>query len=697
MFEKEQLYQLLPERIGRLADLAMDLWWSSSGEARHIFRMISYQLWHDSEHNPISILRKASRDRLESLAANPAYLAAYDRVISTYDTELGRSDTPVARSHSKMAEKTVAYFSAEYGLHDSLPIYSGGLGILAGDHVKTAGDIGLPLIAVGFLYPFGYFEQHIESDGTQVADYKHLVMQDTPLEQVILADGKPFIISIHLDGDGEDLHLQVWRVRVGRTTIYLMDSDLELNKQEDREITKRLYGGDKVYRLRQEIALGVGGVRTLHALGIEPDVWHANEGHAAFLFIERLRHEMKQGHSFAQAREKIVNTSVFTTHTPVPAGHDTFSFEVVGEYFHRTIDELGITKEDFIALGDRAGEFNMTALAMNMTARQNAVSKKHEEVTRKMWPGYNEIGSVTNGIHIVTWLAQEWRELFSSVLSPQWKQRLTDSIFWQEVHAIPDEMFWNIRQELAETLQRQIISELSKVYTYNDETNFLVRGALYEPTALTIGFARRFATYKRASLLFRDPERLASILNREGKPVQIIFSGKAHPADKEGQALIRTIWNYAADPLFRGKVFFIENYSMHTAKLLVSGVDLWLNTPRVPMEASGTSGMKAAINGVPNLSIADGWWCEGFNGYNGWSVNSPENITPDEQDEHDANAIYGLLEREIVPLFYERDLADIPRGWVQVAKESMASIIPRFTSERMLFEYIEKYYRPGLG
>jgi starch phosphorylase len=441
-------------------------------------------------------------------------------------------------------------------------------------------------------------------------------------------------------------------------------------------------------------------VKTLAALGIVPDVWHANEGHAAFIFIERLRLEMQKGVSLIDAVSIIKKTSIFTTHTPVPAGHDAFSFDLITEYFAKTIEEIGISKEDFLLLGKHEevwGEaFNMTTLAMNMTNYRNAVSKIHEEVTRSMWKEYDNIGSVTNGVHIPTWLAPEWNELFTSSLRGVWKKNLTDVEYWKQIHEIPDELFWKIRQELNQDLQGLILATLREQYVGVNDRELIVRGALFDSRAFTIGFARRFATYKRATLLFSDPDRLARILNGENMPVQLVFSGKAHPADKEGQALIRTIWDYANDPLFAGKIYFLENYSMHSAKYLVQGVDLWLNTPRKPLEASGTSGMKAAINGVPNFSVLDGWWIEGYNKNNGWAIDSPEDATPAEQDAADIEAIYQTLEKEIVPLYYYRELTDIPHGWIKVAKESMASVIPNFTSERMLVEYIQKFYSKAL-
>jgi len=693
-------YIVLPERITRLRDIAYDLWWSSHEEARSLFRAMSRQLWWKCDHNPILLLHEMPQKRYEELVANADFLAMYDKLVALYESDLARKNRFVHTEHPEIENKTVAYFSAEYGIHSSLPIYSGGLGVLAGDHIKTAYDMGMPIVAVGFLYPYGYFEQHITSDGDQVAEYRHLAYRQCPLIKVMNEDGTPLIISLHLGNESSQLHLQIWRVNVGNVTIYLMDSDLEENDPEDRQITQRLYGGDRLYRMRQEIALGVGGVRALCALGIKPDVWHANEGHASFMFIERLREEVKGGKSMEDALSHIRATSIFTTHTPVPAGHDAFDLETVASYFQETIEELGMTDEAFLAPGKHAELFNMTALAMNMSDRRNAVSLKHGEVTREMWKEFDHdkypITSVTNGVHIPTWLAPELSSLFSYAIDPKWKDRLRDHKLWEAIHSIPNAVLWSIHSELSRTLLRHIIDNLRTTQVDETEAELVTRGAFYNPYAFTIGFARRFATYKRATLLFHNPERLAKILNDPTRPMQIIFSGKSHPADEGGRALIKQLWDYASDPLFRGKIIFLENYNMHSAKLLVQGVDLWMNTPRAPMEASGTSGMKAAINGVPNLSVLDGWWCEGYNGKNGWAIKAHEGEDPVLQDANDALEIYRLLEEEIIPLYYDRDLDDIPNGWMQVVKESMSSVIPNFSSERMMKQYIEELYIPAM-
>ncbi len=698
--EISESYIQLPERIARLRDIAYDLWWSSNEEARSLFRSISRQLWWKCDHNPIQLLHEVPQDRFAALASDPNFLTIYDKLVALYENDLARKDRFVQTEHPEIGNKTVAYFSAEYGIHSSLPIYSGGLGVLAGDHIKTAYDMGMPIIAVGFLYPYGYFEQHITSEGEQVAEYRHLAYKQCPLKEVLTPDGTPLIISLHLGNDNSKLHLQIWKVNVGNVTIYLMDSDLEQNDPEDRKITQRLYGGDTLYRMRQEIALGVGGVRALCALGIKPDVWHANEGHASFMFIERLREEVKDGKSMDEALRHIRSTSIFTTHTPVPAGHDAFNLETVAAYFQETIQELGMNDEEFLAPGKHAELFNMTALAMNMSDRRNAVSLKHGEVTREMWKEFDHdkfpITSVTNGVHIPTWLAPELSSLFSYAIDPKWKDRLRDHELWQAIHTIPNAVLWSIHSELSRSLLRHIIDNLRNTQVDESETELVTRGAFYNPYAFTIGFARRFATYKRATLLFHNPDRLAKILNDSTRPMQIIFSGKSHPADEGGKTLIKQLWDYASDPLFRGKIIFLENYNMHSAKLLVQGVDLWMNTPRAPMEASGTSGMKAAINGVPNLSVLDGWWCEGYNGKNGWAIQAHEGEDPQLQDASDALEIYRLLEEEIIPLYYDRDLEDIPNGWMQVVKESMSSVIPNFSSERMMKQYIEELYIPAM-
>jgi starch phosphorylase len=612
----------------------------------------------------------------------------------------------VTERFPKIVGKKVAYFSAEYGLHGSLPVYSGGLGILAGDHCKAASDLGLDLTAVGFMYPRGYFEQRITSDGDQQAHYDEIEMRNVAIERAYLDSGEPVVVGLPLERPDDLLHLQVWLVRCGRIRIYLMDSNLDLNQPWNREISTRLYGGDQQYRLRQEIALGIGGVRVLRALGMEPNVWHANEGHVAFMLLERVREAVKSGMSFEEAKNFVSAHSIFTTHTPVPAGHDAFPFPMIERYFWHYWPELGIEKEQFFDLGrhhEPWGEaFNMTTLSMNLAGNRNAVSVRHGEVTREMWPEYSkkpdDIKSVTNGVHVPTWLAPEMEQLFDRQLGHEWTEHIDDKAYWKAVHDIPDEAVWRTRQQLKTSLFSFITDRVRRKWLAEgvDPSLFVASGLLLDPSILTIGFARRFATYKRATLLFKDLDRLKALLTDPLRPVQFVFSGKAHPADEGGKQLIRDIYHYAKDPAFEGRLAFIENYSMHVAKYLVRGVDVWMNNPKAPLEASGTSGMKAAINGVPNFSILDGWWIEGWNGKNGWGIDGALEGSPDEQDWHDANNMYDVLEKQIVPLYYDKDIDGIPHRWVEVVKESIATILPNFSAERMVGEYIKNLYIPSL-
>jgi len=697
----------LPEPIARLQEVADNLWWSWSPQARALFRSISVTLWRRTEHNPVRMLREVTRDRMEKLARDPEFLKSYEELMASFDKVMSRVDTVVKKEYSPLATKRVAYFSAEYGLHGSIPIYSGGLGILAGDHCKTASDLGLPLTAVGFMYPRGYFEQRIAPDGTQQASYEQTIIQNTPIERVYLKSGEPAIISLPLEQPEDLLHLQIWQLRCGRTRIYLMDSDLDLNKPWNREISTRLYGGDQEYRLRQEITLGIGGVRILRALGVEPDVWHANEGHVAFMLLERLREAVQNGHSFEEACEFVRKTSVFTTHTPVPAGHDAFPFELIERYFWHYWPQLGIDKDQFLNLGrhqESWGEaFNMTVLSMNLSGYRNAVSHRHGEVTQDMWPQFTEGGqkimSITNGVHVPTWIAPEVEHLFSDELGKDWRKHLRDKEYWQQVKEIPDEKLWSLRHRLKTSLMSFVLDRVRRKWRSEglDPQLFVPSGVLLDPSILTIGFARRFATYKRGTLIFHDVERLKKLLTNPLRPIQLIFSGKAHPADEGGKRLIQEIYTYAKDPAFEGRIAFLENYNMHVAKMLVQGVDLWMNNPKAPLEASGTSGMKAGINGVPNFSILDGWWIEGWNGKNGWGIEGALEGSPEEQDTHDANRMYDVLEQEIIPLYYNKRSDGIPHEWLKVVKESMATVIPMFSSERMLVEYIEELYTPATG
>jgi starch phosphorylase len=726
-----------PERIGRLEELAHNLWWSWSPEARAIFRSISLRLWRSTDHNPVKMLNLVSPDRLDRLAADSDFLKEYDALMLLFDDALtaicDASGNPTVQAN--VCTSKIAYFSAEYGLHSSLRIYSGGLGILSGDQAKTSSDVGLNFTAVGFMYPRGYFQQRIAPDGGQISNYPEIDMANVAIDRTLDANGEPLIISLPMQRPDDLLHLQVWLVRCGRVKIYLMDSNVDANDPENRDITMRLYGGDNEYRLRQEIALGIGSMSVLRALGIQPDVFHANEGHVGFMFVERLREAITSGLTLEEALETVRHSSVFTTHTPVPAGTDSFDIDLISRYFWHYWPDLGMTKEQFFALGEHNGMFNMTALSMNLSAHRNAVSKKHREVTAAMWPEYldkderskmkdegqgpptsnppaltpyaSSLTSVTNGIHVRTWLAPEMEALFEKELGSDWTAHLDDEKYWERVRNIPDETLFRTRHRMKASLFSLIADRVRRKWLTGDKVfseageSIIAEGVLLDPSIFTIGFARRFATYKRATLIFNDLDRIKRIVNNPERPVQIIFSGKAHPADGGGQQLIREIWQHALDPAFGGRIAFIENYGMHSAKYLVRGCDLWMNNPKAPLEASGTSGMKAAINGLPNFSILDGWWMEGLTpqtdgrAANGWGFDGGNEGPQADQDQYDANRMYDMLEKEIIPLFYDQTLTGIPHGWLKVVKESIATILPRFSSERMMREYAEKMYGPA--
>jgi glycogen phosphorylase len=695
-----------PPRIARLDELAVDLWWSWN-EGRAVFRRLDYPLWRATVHNPVRMMWDIAPERLDKAAADPVFLALYDRAVEALDVARTARSTWWAERCPDPAGQSIAYFSAEFALHQSLPIYAGGLGVLAGDHCKEAGDLGLPLIGVGFMYPQGYFHQRLSAEGWQEESYERLKWGDVAIEPATLPDGKPCITAVPL-GDRSVL-VAVWRVRLGRVKLYLLDTDLEENAPWDRELSARLYGGDRETRIQQEIILGVGGVRTLKALGSDPAVFHLNEGHAGFVVLQRIRELVEKGHSFEDALEEIRQSTVFTTHTPVPAGHDAFAFHLVEKHLAGCWGTLGPHRDKFLALGaydNGSGmQFNMTALALRSAARVNAVSKLHGQVTREMWapmwPGVAEpdrpVSSITNGVHVGTWMAAEFVELLTKYLGADWKARQDEPAFWDAVLGIPDEAVWAVRQTLREHLFSFIRERARQRWTQDHVSTprIVTAGTLLDPAALTIGFARRFTGYKRPELVFTDGERLARILNAAKRPVQIVFAGKSHPADDIGKHHLQRVYRRALDPLFGGRIAFVDDYDLHVAHLMVQGCDVWLNTPRKPLEASGTSGMKAAINGVPNLSIADGWWAEGATDANGWVIDGgapPDN--PDAADAADADALYRLLEEEVVPAFYDRDADDIPRRWLAVVKEAIRTVAPRFGARRMVKEYAERMYLP---
>lgn len=700
----------VPERIGRLGELASNLWWSWNNQARQLFRALDYPLWKESGHNPVKQLSWISPERLAQAGADPAFLALYDSVMSAYDEAMSPvNHTWLHANYPDLLSGPVAYFSMEYAIHNSLPIYAGGLGVLAGDICKEASDIGLPMVAVGFMYPQGYFHQHVSASGWQEEEYQELNFDEAPINQIRSPRGDIALTRVRL-GD-VDLALGAWHVKVGRTDIYLLDTQLEENPEPYRQLSARLYVSDRELRLQQEIVLGIGGVRVLRALGINPAVWHANEGHTAFMTLERVREKVSGGMSFVEAQLEVRKTTVFTTHTPVMAGHDIFAIELVEKYFHGYWEQLGIDRRAFLELGGEGNSepqsFNMTVLALKMADQRNAVSQLHGSVTRKMWHGLwpdiaeeqVPISHVTNGIHVPSWVAPELNHLLAKYLGADWLMRHDDSHLWEKVSEIPDEALWAICQRLRRKLVGAIRERMRTRWLEDDVpwTHMLTTGALLDPEVLTIAFARRFTEYKRPALILHDIERLKQIVTNNWHPVQIIFAGKSHPADLASKNLLQQVYKIAADREFQGRIVFVEGYDMHLARYLVQGVDIWLNVPRRLREASGSSGMKASLNGVLNLSVLDGWWREGYNAGNGWAVGSPDTAaTPEEEDESDAEALYRLLEDEIVPLYYGRDVHGVPRRWVAMMKEAMRSIVPAFCARRMMKDYIEKLYRPAV-
>jgi starch phosphorylase len=699
----------IPERIARLEELAIDLWWSWHPEARVVFRRLDYPLWRATAHNPARMLWLIPREKLEEAATDPDFLERYDKAIAALDDARAARNTWWSHRFPQINGQSIAYFSAEFALHQSLPIYAGGLGVLAGDHCKEAGDLGVPLIGVGFMYPQGYFHQHLSAEGWQEESYEKINWADAPIEHATTPDGRPCITAVPL-GDRSVL-VAVWRVRIGRVKLYLLDTDLEENAPWDRDLSARLYGGDRETRIQQEIILGIGGVRALRAMGSEPAAFHLNEGHAGFVVLQRIRDLIEHGSSFEAALEEIRRTTIFTTHTPVPAGHDAFPFHLVEKHLASAWGTLGAHRDQFLALGaydnGSGSQFNMTALAIRSAGSTNAVSQLHGEVTRAMfapmWPDLPEaqrpVSFVTNGVHVPTWIAGELSDLFAKYLGSDWLERHDDPGLWEGVLTIPDQELWAVRQSLRRYLFT-FVRERARQRWMEEHVGIprvVAAGTLLEPDALTIGFARRFTGYKRPELVFHDPERLARILNASGRPVQVIFAGKSHPADDIGKHHLQHVYRHALEPMFGGRVAFVDDYDLHVAHFLVQGCDVWLNNPRKPLEASGTSGMKAAINGVPHLSIGDGWWAEGFSGANGWVIDGGvggDNY--DAIDSADADALYRLLEEEVVPAFYDRDATQVPRRWLATVKQSIKTVAPRFSARRMVKEYTERMYAPAL-
>ncbi len=704
------VFPVLPERLTRLYSLAYNLWWMWNPQAQALYRTIDPQIWEATSHNAIRLLSEVSPARLDALAHDAQFVAQYDATVATFDAYMAHAERAwYPRTHDGVLPGPVAYFSMEFGLHESLPIYSGGLGILAGDHCKEASDLALPFVGMGFLYPQGYFRQRITRTGDQEALYDRLHFAELPAEVARDPQGREAMISVDLSG--RRVFARIWKFQVGRNPLYLMDTDVEENDPRDRVLSASLYSGNEEMRIAQEIVLGIGGVRAMRVLGIQPSVWHMNEGHAAFLGLERMRELVEgQGMSFSEALEVAAANGVFTTHTPVAAGNDAFSYELMERYFHEYWPRLGMTREQFLDFGLQqqtwGPSYSMTVLALKTSSLRNGVSALHGAVSRRMWtflwPDLTEhevpIRSITNGVHTGTWVAPAISQLYSTYLRPDWQDYVADPATWQLTSAIPDGELWQTHMRLKQELVDYARGRIRQREERLGEGASLIPGGkqALDPQALTIGFARRFATYKRATLLFRDRQRLLRILNLAGKPVQFIFAGKAHPADKPGQELIRQIEHLSREPEFAGKIVLLEEYDMDMSRHLVAGVDLWLNNPIRPYEASGTSGQKASLNGVPNCSILDGWWGEGFNGHNGWAIGDErEYLNTEIQADADADSLYTVLERQIIPTFFDRDADGIPHGWVHIMKEAIRTLAPQFSMQRMVTEYVEMLYIPA--
>jgi glycogen phosphorylase len=699
----------LPRRINRLGELAYNLWWTWNPSAQRLYYRIDYALWERLNHNPLVFLRSVGRAEVNAAAQNPIYLEIYDRVFASFDAYLNAKETWCSRTYEDSCKQQSAYFSMEFGLHETLPIYSGGLGVLAGDYLKESSDLGLPLVGVGLMYAEGYFSQRISEDGWQESVNNLLNFEELPVLQVLDGNEKPLAISVSFPDRTVIAH--IWELRVGRVPLYLLDTDLNENTPADRNLTLRLYWSDLDLRIAQEILLGVGGVRALRVLGYDPNVWHMNEGHAAFLTLERARELVTQGQTFEQAIARTRRGNVFTTHTPVPAGNDEFPLWLVDKNLSNFWTALGLNRDQFVELARHQqswGEtFSMPILALRLSDGRNAVSELHGRVSRRMWkflwPEVQDendvpITNVTNGVHTATWLARRMRVLLGKYLGEDWLDRLDDPETWVKVDAIPDNELWDVRQHLKRKLVFYALERTRQRWMKGGyhPVQAIASGIMLDPYVLTIGFARRFATYKRANLIFSDLDRLLELINRPNRPVQIIFAGKAHPADDPGKQIIQEVYRIVKKAENGGRLVFLEDYDMNLARYLVQGVDVWMNNPRRPNEASGTSGMKAALNGVINFSVLDGWWREAYNGANGWTIGEDPGLDSEVQDEADAESLYDVLENQIIPLYYtERNAENVPVEWLVTLKESMRTIIPQFSTRRMLKEYIARLYLPA--
>jgi len=705
-----QIYNViptLPAVLEPLREMTFNLWWTWEPSARRLFRHLDPDLWNRTNHNPVRMLQLSRQARLEELAQDKSFLRELKEVHDAFRNYLARQDTYGKTGAGAAIKRPVAYFSAEFGFHEAIPNYSGGLGILAGDHCKSASDLDLNFVAVGLLYRHGYFRQEIDKDGAQHAVSLNQNFHHLPIREV-QRDGAGLLISVRILD--REVFAKVWQLPVGRIDLFLLDTDIPENNAEDRLITAELYGGDQEMRMRQEIVLGIGGVKALKALGIDPEVFHMNEGHSAFLAMERIRRKVVEKKlEFYSALQIVASANIFTTHTPVPAGNDSFPREMMRKYFGDFAKELGIPFDELFSFGqtrvDRSDPFSMTILALRMSRHSNGVSKLHGEVSRSLWkdvwngvPVHEvPITSVTNGIHTKTWMAPEFSALYRKYLG-EWEERITEPDFWRRVIDIPDSELWETHQQLKHRLVEFVRERVRIRRERIGDSPEAIRNVnrILDPEVLTIGFARRFATYKRGALLFSDKERLKRLLNDTTRPVQFIFAGKAHPRDEGGRALIQEVYRFSREAGFENRVVFLEDYDSYIARRLVQGVDLWLNNPLRPMEASGTSGMKSAPNGGINLSVLDGWWHEGFNGNNGWAIAAEiSDGTVEFQSAVDANSLYQLLENQIIPLYYAKPDGKLPLAWLQLMRESIRSVTPVFNTHRMVKEYTERLYIPA--
>lgn len=699
----------LPRRIHRLGELSYNLWWTWNPYAQRLFNRLDNALWERVNHNPHRLLKTVQRQALNAAAQDPLYLQVYDQVFAEFDAYLDRKDTLYAGHAGRRDAQTIAYFSMEFGLHETMPIYSGGLGVLAGDHLKEASDLGLPLVGIGLLYTEGYFSQRISEDGWQEAVNNPLVFEDLPMLPVLADDGAPLTIEVGFPE--RSVRARIWELRVGRTPLYLLDTNIDSNDPLAQHLTARLYWSDINLRVMQEVLLGVGGVRALRALGYNPTVWHMNEGHAAFLTMERIRELVAEGGSFDEAMAQTRQNNVFTTHTPVPAGNDEFPLWLLDKHLAALWPELGLSRDQFVDLARHQqtwGEtFSMPILALRLSEGRNAVSELHGRVSRRMWndlwPDSAEeevpITHVTNGVHTPTWLARRMRSLYFKHLGEDWLEHVDDPDLWARISGISDTALWDVHTHLKRKLafyMRERVRERWHKGGFHP-VQVVASGALLDPYVLTIGFARRFATYKRAQLIFSDMDRLLRLVNQPNRPIQIIFAGKAHPADEPGKMLLQEVYRAVKQAENGGRLVFLEDYDINLARYLVQGVDVWMNTPHRPNEASGTSGMKAAVNGALNFSVLDGWWREAYNGRNGWAIGQDADLDQEVQDTADAESLYETLETQIVPLYYnERGADNVPNAWVEMMKESLRTITPQFSTRRMLKEYLERLYMPAM-